>query len=142
MNMLLKGDCIDMLAALEHERVSVSMVIADLPYGTTQNKWDSQINMTSLWAGLERVCLDSAAVVFTASQPFTSTEYLIKTYTNEDDLVLDPCAGSGTTAVACLNTGRRYVCIEMDDTYFATMQKRIAEHQPPTRDLFAVEMSD
>lgn len=56
-------------------------------------------------------------------------EYLIKTYTNEGDVVLDNCAGSGTTGVACINTNRRYILIEKDDIYFDVINRRIDEHK-------------
>ncbi len=52
-------------------------------------------------------------------------EYLIKTYTNEGDLVLDNCAGSFTTAIASLNTNRNYICMEQDETYFNIGKNRI-----------------
>ncbi len=54
-------------------------------------------------------------------------EYLIRTYTNEGDTVLDFTMGSGTTGVACVNTGRKFIGIERDPEYFAIAQKRIAE---------------
>ncbi len=59
-------------------------------------------------------------------KPVELLEYLIKTYTNENDVVLDPTAGSGTTAVACINTNRRCIAIEKDTTegYFQVMQDR------------------
>ena len=44
-------------------------------------------------------------------------EYLIKTYTNENDIVLDNCIGSGTTAIACINTGRNFIGFELDKHY-------------------------
>lgn len=52
-------------------------------------------------------------------------EYLIRTYTNEGDLVLDNCMGSGTTGVACVNTGRNFIGIEMDEGYFQVAMDRI-----------------
>ena len=58
-------------------------------------------------------------------KPVALFEYLIKTYTNEKDVVLDCCAGSGTTGVACINTNRNYLLIERDDVYFNTMKERI-----------------
>jgi len=53
-------------------------------------------------------------------------EYLIKTYTNEGDIVLDNCMGSGTTGVACMNTNRKFIGIEIDRKYFEISQQRIA----------------
>lgn len=58
-------------------------------------------------------------------KPTELIEWLIKSYTNEGDVVLDNCAGSGTTGVACKNTGRNYVLIEMDETHYGTILKRV-----------------
>ena len=60
-------------------------------------------------------------------KPVALFEYLIKTYTNEGDLVLDNCIGSGTTAVACINTGRNYIGIEKEQQYIDIANKRIEE---------------
>jgi site-specific DNA-methyltransferase (adenine-specific) len=229
---------------------SVDMILCDLPYGTTACKWDSVIPFEPLWAQYRRVAKRNAAIVLTASQPFTSAlvmsnprefrydwtwakniptgfananrmpmrshesvlvfyraqptynkqlmrtkadrpigrmngirrrppkadtvyrdipstgqivtkefvaprsvieidsvprragglhptqkpvalmEYLIRTYTNDGEVVLDNCMGSGTTGVACANTGRRFIGIERDDKYFAIASERIAAAQP------------
>ena len=58
-------------------------------------------------------------------KPVALFEYLIKTYTNEGDLVLDNCAGSGTTGVACKNLGRNYFLIEKEPQYIDIIQKRL-----------------
>jgi site-specific DNA-methyltransferase (adenine-specific) len=58
-------------------------------------------------------------------KPVALFEYLIRTYTNEGDMVLDNCAGSFTTAIACINTKRNYICIEKDEKYFEIGKKRI-----------------
>lgn len=58
-------------------------------------------------------------------KPLNLCEYLIKTYTNEGDIVLDNCIGSGTTAVACINTSRNYIGIEKDEQIFNTAVARI-----------------
>ena len=233
---LFNGDCLDVMPTLP--AASVDLILCDLPYGTTQNKWDSVIPFDRLWAEYWRVAKPNAAVVLTASQPFTSAvvmsqprhfrhewvwiknrgsnflnasrepmkehesvltfarakwtynrqmqertgggkglvgkvvpnggasdnygnyratkgalpelrvpsswqkfntevglhptqkpvalmEYLIRTYTNEGDTVLDNCMGSGTTGVAAKNTGRRFIGIERDEKYFAICQERI-----------------
>lgn len=215
----------------------IDMVLCDLPYGTTQNKWDSVLPLDKLWAEYWRVCKSNAAIVLTATQPFSSLvtmseinnfkyqwiwikskitgvlnakkmpvrkheqilvfykqlctynaqglvkkgtatqngatsssnygdrsdakcyiqeftnwprdtleiasegmkwhptqkpialfEYLINTYTNENELVLDNTAGSGTTAIAAINTNRKWVCIEKDETYYNKAVERIANH--------------
>ena len=58
-------------------------------------------------------------------KPIALMEYLVRTYTNEGDVVLDNCMGSGTTGVACSNTGRRFIGVELDENYFDIAKKRI-----------------
>lgn len=232
---LRQGDCLEILPTIADG--SVDMVLCDLPYGTTQNKWDSIIPLDKLWAEYRRIC--RGAIVLTATQPFSSVvvasnlrdfkyewiwhksrvtgvlnakkqplrqhesvlvfstksppynpqgliecdkmastgvskvgssanygkitqtydgkykqtqtgyprsvlqiasggstvhptqkpvalmEYLIRTYTNEGETVLDNTMGSGTTGVACRNTGRNFIGIERDPDYFAIAEKRI-----------------
>jgi site-specific DNA-methyltransferase (adenine-specific) len=232
---LYQGDCLEVMSTLPD--ASVDMVMCDLPYGTTQNKWDSIIPLDKLWAEYWRVVKPSGAVVLTASQPFTTKlaasnleyfryslvwnkvrpvghlnakrrpmqlhedilifcrnpppynpqglipckkinrrstsgenygksglsnvsewtnypvsilefgsdqsgkvhptqkpvalmEYLIRTYTNEGETVLDNTMGSGTTGVACKNTGRRFIGIERDPNYFQIAKDRIAKASP------------
>lgn len=228
------GDCLELMQELPDQ--SVDLILCDLPYGTTQNKWDSIIPFEALWSAYHRIC--RGAIVLTAAQPFTSAlvmsnakgfryqwvwekpkasgflnarrrpltahedivvfggidtynpqglvavevdnarknkagsgnfgkvsdrpyiqkegnfprsvlrfqhetapvhptqkpvalmEYLIRTYTNEGDTVLDNCMGSGTAGVACANTGRNFIGMEMDFKYFRMARKRIKEaHQ-------------
>lgn len=228
-------DCLEGMKAIPDG--SVDMVLCDLPYGTTRNKWDSIIPVEALWEEYNRVCKLTAAIVlfsqmpFTASlvnskpdmfryewiwektqgtghlnakkmplkihenvlvfyrslptynpqwgkgEPYTATysthssnygtqkdnittvndgrryptdiirvakgegdrhlhltqkpvalcEYLIKTYTHPGEVVLDNCMGSGTTAVACIRTGRNYIGFEMDENYHAIAQQRVAD---------------
>ena len=232
---LMHGDCLEMMKLIPDG--SVDMVLCDLPYGTTQNKWDAVIPFDQLWVEYRRVGKPNCAYVLTAAQPFTSAlvssnpswfsqalvwkknvasnflnanrqhlsrhediivfsqkqptfnkqllpgkpytakrygnddsgdnygsvakrtdtvneggrnpisvievnrevglhptqkpvalmEYLIRTYTNEGDTVLDNTMGSGTTGVAAANTGRKFIGIERDEKYFAIAQKRIEE---------------
>lgn len=234
------GDCLEVMKSIPDR--SVDMILCDLPYGTTQNKWDTVIPFEPLWKEYWRVCKPNAAIVLTASQPFTSAlimsqieffkyewiwrknagsnfgnvkyqpmkehenvcvfgknkltynpimqeraeggksrskyvvndkarvrgfvqggglnkeltrvisdmrvpssvqnfnierglhptqkpvalfEYLIKTYTNEGETVLDNCMGSGTTAVAAESTGRKWIGIEKDPVYFFKAVERI-----------------
>ena len=62
-------------------------------------------------------------------KPVALFEYLIKTYTNEDDIVLDNAAGSCTTAIACINLNRRWICIEKEEKYCEISKNRIENHQ-------------
>lgn len=237
---LLNGDCLVEMSQIPDG--SVDMVLCDLPYGTTACKWDSVIPFEPLWAHYRRVCKRNAAVVLTASQPFTTVlinsnfawfkycwvwektrvgdifnaknkplkkhedvvvfsegttangsdrrmpyypqglqptskvaknkettraffaprpshretyeqtatgyptsvlkfpndtglhptqkpvalmEYLIRTYTNEGETVMDNTMGSGTTGVAAVKTGRKFIGIERDPEYFRIASERI-----------------
>lgn len=244
-NQLIHGDCLEVLPYVEDG--SVDMILCDLPYGTTQNKWDSIIDLPSLWAQYERVIKDSGAIVLTAQTPFdkvlgvsnlkllryewiwektTATghlnakkmpmkahenvlvfykkaptynpqkttghtrkrslveqrrgvagspsygsyeatnydsteryprsvqefptdrqksalhptqkpvalmEYLIKTYTNPGELVLDNAIGSGTTAVAAQNTGRDFIGMEKDIVSFDKAWERVYKQEQAAR---------
>ena len=66
-------------------------------------------------------------------KPVALLEYLIKTYTNDGELVLDNCFGSGSTAIACLNTHRRFIGMELNQEYFDIAKKRIEDHFVPKR---------
>ena len=230
---LLKGDCLELMKDMPDG--SIDMILADPPYGTTQCKWDSIIDLPLMWEQLKRVIKPNGAIVMTASQPFTTTliasnmkdfrydlvwvksqgtgfynanrmplrahedilvfykklptytpqktegkpytvkrgspsdvyngkdlcvtanetgerhplswrefkkdkskihptqkpvalmEYLIKTYTNEGEVVLDFAMGSGTTGVACKNLARSFIGMELDEDYFDIASKRINE---------------
>ena len=68
-----------------------------------------------------------------SQKPVELLEYLIKTYTNEDDLVLDFTMGSGSTGVACVNTNRNFIGIELDENYYKIAQERINETKKQTK---------
>ena len=72
--------------------------------------------------------------VHQTQKPVLLCEYLIRTYTNEGETVLDNCMGSGTTGVACLNTGRNFIGIEKDQKYFKIARNRIEGHNVKLRD--------
>jgi len=84
-------------------------------------------------SSIQRFPRDKKAKFHPTQKPISLFEFLIKSYTNEDDIVLDTCAGSFTTAIACLNTGRRYICFEKDETYFKKGKERIETHETSTR---------
>ena len=72
---------------------------------------------------------NSLGTLHPTQKPVALYEYLVKTYTNEGDTVLDICMGSGTTGVACVALGRDFIGIEKDAKYFSIAEKRINEIQ-------------
>ena len=75
----------------------------------------------------ERIKIKNENGLHPTQKPVALMEYLIKTYTNENELVLDFTMGSGTTLIACQNTNRRGIGIEMDDKYFEIAKNRMEE---------------
>lgn len=67
-------------------------------------------------------------MVHPTEKPVELLEWLIKTYTNENDLILDNCMGSGSTCIACINTNRNFYGIELDENYFNIAKNRIENH--------------
>ena len=235
-NHVYHGDCLEVMPQFPDK--SIDMILCDLPYGTTQNKWDSVIPLNQLWMQYERIIKDNGVIVLTAQTPFdkvlgysnlnllkyewiwekpqgtghlnakkmpmknhenilvfyknlptynpqmtkgepyqqksgrgssnynkqhsvltvndgerypltvqrfnydkkklhptqkpvTLFEYLIRTYTNEGDLVLDNCIGSGTTAVARINTKRNFIGIEIEEKYYKITLERISKTPKP-----------
>ena len=76
---------------------------------------------------------DHSNILHPTQKPVDLFEYLIKTYTNESDTVLDNCAGSGTTAIACINTKRNYILIEKEPEYIEIINDRIYKHTQQLR---------
>ena len=227
---LYNEDCLNILPKIPNK--SIDLILTDPPYGTTQCKWDSIIPLSIVWKELKRISKENTAIIFTASQPFTTTlinsnikdfrydlvwcknqgtnfynanrmplrshedilvfykklpkynpqktngkpyeqkrgtpsdvyrgkdlhttksdgkrfplswkifkkdkeklhptqkpialcEYLVKTYTEENDTVLDFTMGSGSTGVACKNLNRQFIGIEKDKKYFDIAKNRI-----------------
>ena len=77
---------------------------------------------------IQKFQVDMKAEFHPTQKPVALMEYLIKTYTNENELVLDLTMGSGTTGVACVNTNRNFIGIELDENYFKIAEKRINEN--------------
>jgi site-specific DNA-methyltransferase (adenine-specific) len=63
-------------------------------------------------------------------KPVELMEYLVRTYSNPGDVILDNCMGSGTTGIACLRTGRKFIGIENDPVHFATAESRLRSEKP------------
>ena len=72
-------------------------------------------------------CNKVSKAIHPTQKPVELLEYLIKTYTNENETVLDNCMGSGSTGVACINTNRKFIGIEKDENYFNIAERRIRE---------------
>ena len=72
-------------------------------------------------------CSNRSKNVHPTQKPVALLEYLIKTYTNENETVLDNCMGSGSTGVACINTNRNFIGIELDEDYFNIAKDRIED---------------
>ena len=236
-NEIYKGDCLELMPKYVDDK-SIDMIFCDLPYGTTQNKWDSVIPLDRLWSEYERVIKDNGAIVLFSAEPFTSVlinsnpklyrydliwdkklssgflnskrmplrrheqiivfykklptynpqmeirgkvrkkgittetakhtsnygkfkntvsenntyyptsilefsnanrkekvhptqkplsliEYMIKTYTNEGDLILDNTCGSGTTGLGAKNLNRNFIMMEQDPEHYETACKRV-----------------
>lgn len=81
---------------------------------------------TQVWK-YQRDCLTSN--LHPTQKPLLLCEDLIKTFSNEGDVVLDNCMGSGTTCVACINTGRHYIGFELNEQYFDVARNRIESHK-------------
>ena len=235
LNKIYNEDCLEGMKRIDDK--SIDMILCDLPYGTTQNKWDSVIPLDELWKEYKRIIKDNGVIVLTSQGIFTAKlmlsnekwfkyklvwvkskatnflnakkqplrkhedicvfynkqpqynpqmtegepydkgvrknqltgsygdfnpvhvksegmryptdvvyfktaesegkvyhstqkpaalfEYLIKTYTDEGEIVLDNCMGSGTTAVACLNTNRNFIGFEKEEKYYNIANERI-----------------
>ena len=78
---------------------------------------------------INRVSAGGKKPLHPTEKPIELMEWIIKSYTNENDLVLDFTMGSGSTGVACLNTNRRFVGIELDENYFTIAKNRIKESE-------------
>src|SRR6185437_7295158 len=104
-------------------------VVGTQVYGKFGNEWESEAE------GWPRSVIEFACERgkgHPSQKPVPLFEYLIRTYSNEGETVLDNVMGSGTTGVACVRTGRDFIGIEKDAGYFAIASKRIADEQAKT----------
>lgn len=118
LNKVQKNSASDMARGVSTGATSV------LTGGITSETW------TQEWTNYPRQVLDiqsEGSTVHPTQKPVALMEYLIRTYTNEGDTVLDNCAGSFTTGVACVNLGRRFIGMEKDEKYFDIGVSRIKE---------------
>lgn len=104
-------------------------------YGLIERKYESKDKEYRMPTDVIKINMErkntGEAGFHPTQKPVALMEYLIKTYTNENETVLDFTMGSGTTGVACKNLNRKFIGIEMDDNYFKIAQDRIL-NQPKT----------
>ena len=110
------------------------IVIRESKHGRTMGARPNQVGKTvKSMTGFPSNVLEYPNVVgkkatHPTQKPVDLFEYLIRTYTNENETILDNCMGSGTTAIACLNTNRNFIGFELDETYFDLANERISNH--------------
>ena len=100
-------------------------------YAHLRYPFNPQQGMTDVWdfntcAGAERVKTEGGQTAHVAQKPLALIETIIRASSNEGDVVIDPMAGLGTTAVACVRTGRRFLACELSPEYHAIAETRIA----------------
>jgi len=90
---LINADCMDIMPLIPDN--SIDMILADLPYGTTQNKWDTIIPLDKLWAEYERIIKETGMICLTSAEPFTSTLINSNKKLFKYDLIWDKKLSSG-----------------------------------------------
>lgn len=98
-------------------------------YGTYSTKIGGEGSEDGKRYPLSVLKFNSEKGLHPTQKPVALLEWLIKTYTNENDVVLDNCMGSGSTGVACINTNRKFIGIELDNKYFDIALNRIQDTQ-------------
>lgn len=115
------------LVKLEREIVHRKQAQADAVYRLDKRANASAQRYGNYPSNVLRFDVDSGKNrVHPSQKPVALLEYLIRTYTRPGETVLDNCMGSGSTGVACVHTGRRFVGMEQDEQYFAVAERRIA----------------
>lgn len=107
----------------EHEGINRSVYSGVTPKTYKQTKTGYPVNLLEF----KRFNSSEKARVHPTQKPVELLEYLVKTYSNEGETVFDNCMGSGSTGVACMNTGRKFIGIELDKGYFNIAERRIAD---------------
>ena len=112
---------------LQPANIAVKRASAGRTFG---DRWNSQNCYTRKFTNYPRRILEfnsEGKTVHPTQKPIALLEYLVKTYTNEGDVVLDNCMGSGSTAVACVRTRRNFIGFELDEKYHAIALQRVVE---------------
>ncbi|EGT5422758.1 hypothetical protein KWR14_017275 [Clostridioides difficile] len=110
---LFNGECIEVMKTIKDK--SIDLILCDLPYGMTNCKWDSIINLEEMWKQYNRIIKNNGAMVLFSAQPFT-TKLIASNLKNYK---------CGSTGVACANAERRFIGIELDNNYFKQGKNRI-----------------
>ena len=98
------------------------------PYTLNYLKKDSSNTTGARYPrSVQKFSMHNVGLYHPTQKPIELLEFLIKTYTNENEIVLDFTMGSGSTGVACMNTGRKFIGIELDSNYFNIAKQRIEE---------------
>lgn len=123
----LNGDKINYYPIMEKRKKPIKYKYASSTNGTNPlaNFSNNEYLSTEKYPTNIIQCDKVAKVIHPTEKPTELLEYLVKTYTNEDDLVLDFTMGSGSTGVACLNTNRKFIGIELDEHYFEIAKERM-----------------
>ena len=108
------------------EKIKNNNVYGEFKYLEDTRKGSTEKYPTSI---LKFKKLHSSKMLHPTEKPVSLLEYLIKTYTNEKDIVLDNCMGSGSTGIACLNTNRSFIGIELDKNTFEIAKNRILSYE-------------
>lgn len=108
---------------VEHEDIKNSVYHSPAPKTYKQTKTGYPVNLLEI----KNVYNTGKNRYHPTQKPVELLEYLVKTYSNEGETVLDNCMGSGSTGVACMNTNRKFIGIELDEGYFDIAERRIAD---------------
>ena len=107
----------------EHEGIKNSVYSDVIPKTYKQTKTGYPVNLLEF----KNVCVGGKDRFHPTQKPVELLEYVVKTYSNEGETVLDNCMGSGSTGVACMKTNRKFIGIELDKGYFDIAERRIAD---------------
>ena len=78
---------------------------------------------------VQKFSIHNVGLLHPTQKPLGLLEFLVKTFTNKNELVLDNCMGSGSTGVACINTNRKFIGIELDDRYYEIAVNRLKNNE-------------
>jgi DNA modification methylase len=105
---------------------SIEFICCDLPYGSTANKWDDALPNELLWEQYIRIIKEQDQVHPT-QKPVPLLQWLVRSFTNEGDIVLDNTAGSGSLGLACIEENRDFILIEKEPNYYEVIKERIGK---------------